>query len=68
MSTSIIEHRDGVITCADGQLDDREMQVFDHKAGGHHQPNWSSLDRGFSRIERSLRQQVSVEDLSLRSR
>jgi len=58
MSASIIEHRDGVITRPDGQLDDREMKVFDHKVGVHHKPKWFSLDRSFSRIERSLRQKA----------
>lgn len=34
------------------------MKVFDHKAGVHHKPNWSSLDRSFSRIEKSMRQKA----------
>jgi len=67
MSTSIIEHRNRVITRPDGQLDDREMKVFDHKAGVHHKPKWSSLDRSFSRIERSLRQKAGTRHWLLRN-
>jgi len=32
------------------------MKVFDHKAEIHHKLNWSSRDRSFSCIERSMRQ------------
>lgn len=55
MSASIIEHR-MESTHVDGQLDNREMKVFDYKAEVHHKLNWSSRDRGFSRIERSMRE------------
>ncbi|WP_133510400.1 C1 family peptidase [Candidatus Thiosymbion oneisti] len=60
MSVSITEHKDGVITRPGGQLDDREMRIFDHKAGVHRKPDWSSLDRSFSRIEKPMRQKAGA--------
>lgn len=53
-----IDHRDGVITRPDSQLDDREMKVFDHKAKVHREVDWPSTDRSFSRIEKPMLQKA----------
>jgi len=58
MSASIIDHRDGVTTRPDSQLDDREMKVFDHKAKVHREVDWPSTDRSFSRIEKPMLQKA----------
>jgi len=58
VSASIIDHRDGVTTRPDSQLDDREMKVFDHKAKVHREFDWPSTDRSFSRIEKPMRQKA----------